>query len=151
MSAAPHHTQFHASLFPNQSSAGLLMRQSRIGCVPAMAVSSLRIEAASRQGTSSCGGGRDSGEVAVLDMGDYFCDKAGAREDFAMNLREQCHTVGLFYVKNHGVSLALCEEMLATARKFFDLPACVKVFRGPALAILSFFSFSVWSFRISDL
>lgn len=128
--SAPPHIQFHASVFSYPSNSGLLMRQSRIrassiGCVPAMAISSLRTEAASHQDTNSCGG-RDSGEVTVLDMGDYFCDEAGAREGFVVNLRKQCHTVGLFYVKNHGVSLALCEEMLATARNFFDLPACVK-------------------------
>jgi len=92
-----------------------------------MTINSLRTEADPREDTSSVGG-RNSGEVAVLDMGAYFSDEAGAREGFVENLRDQCHRVGLFYVKNHCVPQALCETMLVTARQFFDLPASIKVF-----------------------
>lgn len=115
----------------------VLMRQSGMRasghvhgsrCVPAMGASSLRTGGVScnQEGEISSNGGRISFEITVLDMGAYFSDDAGAREGFVGNLRDQCHRVGLFYVKNHGVSQKLCDGMLATARQFFDLPTSVK-------------------------
>ncbi|KAG0559587.1 hypothetical protein KC19_10G116200 [Ceratodon purpureus] len=96
--------------------------------VPAMGVRASGGEVAScdQEGEirSDCRG--EASGIAVLDMGAYFGEEAGARERFVENLRDQCHTVGLFYVKNHGVSRELCDKMLATARQFFDLPTVVK-------------------------
>lgn len=116
----------------------------RCGFVPAMAMSSSPSSPCHHEGNNNNKSSNIGAKIAVLDMGDYFSD---AREDFVDNLRDQCHRVGLFYVKNHGVSQALCDEMLATARHFFDLPASVKVlfFRAPAtelaLTILEFILF----------
>lgn len=152
--SAPSHPlrdQFRVSVFSNRSNAVLLMRPSlqdgisvssnlhRAGCVPAMAVRSLGAPWHQTQEDASInsGGSRSSAEVteiAVLDMGAYFSDEAGARECFAENLREQCHRVGLFYVKNHGVSQELSDKMLAIARQFFHLPSSVKVCCGTCIS-----------------
>jgi hypothetical protein len=134
----------------------VLMRQSGMRasghvhgsrCVPAMGASSLRTGGVScnQEGEISSNSGRISSEIAVLDMGAYFSDDAGAREGFVENLRDQCHRVGLFYVKNHGVSQELCDSMLATARQFFDLPTSVKVFREP---LTSFHFLLALGFRV---
>lgn len=71
-------------------------------------------------------GSSETTEIAVLDMGAYFGEDTGAREEFVENLGDQCHRVGLFYVKNHGIPQELCDSMLAVARQFFDLPISVK-------------------------
>lgn len=70
-----------------------------------------------------------AGEVAVLDMAEYYLaeGREESRTRFVAELREHCHDVGFFYVKNHGVSLPLCDSILSMARDFFDLPSEVKV------------------------
>ncbi len=70
-----------------------------------------------------------AGEVAVLDMAEYYLaeGREESRTRFVAELREHCHDVGFFYVKNHGVSLPLCDSILSMARDFFDLPSDVKV------------------------
>ncbi len=70
-----------------------------------------------------------AGEVAVLDMAEYYLaeGRKESRTRFVAELREHCHHVGLFYVKNHGVPLPLCDSILSVARDFFDLVSDVKV------------------------
>jgi hypothetical protein len=79
--------------------------------------------------TSSLAAAQAAGEVAVLDMADYYLaeGREESRTRFVAELREQCQNVGFFYVKNHGVSLPLCDSILSMTRDFFDLPSDVKI------------------------
>lgn len=74
--------------------------------------------------------------IQVLDMEEYFSGDAGRVANFCENLREQCHTVGFFYVRNHGVPLELCDSFLQLGREFFDLPSESKVRPFQILRIL---------------
>ena len=47
--------------------------------------------------------------------------------DFLADLREAAHDVGFFYLTGHGITARQCEEILAVARKFFDLPEAAKL------------------------
>lgn len=44
------------------------------------------------------------------------------RQTFVEELRHICATVGFFYVKNHGVSQSLIDQMFAQSQQFFALP-----------------------------
>ena len=46
--------------------------------------------------------------------------------DFLADLREAAHDVGFFYLAGHGITARQCEEILAVARKCFDLPESAK-------------------------
>ncbi|KAL3686024.1 hypothetical protein R1sor_004046 [Riccia sorocarpa] len=65
--------------------------------------------------------------IKILDMGSYFSGDDDRVMDFCEQLRRQCHEVGFFYVRNHGVPEKLCDRMLELGRKFFDLPTEVKM------------------------
>lgn len=69
--------------------------------------------------------------IQVLDMDEYFSGDAGRIDRFCERLREQCHTVGFFYVKSHGVPQDLCDSFLQLGREFFDLPSELKVLFRP--------------------
>ena len=47
--------------------------------------------------------------------------------DFLADLREAAHDVGFFYLTGHGITAKQCEEILAVAHKFFDLPEAAKL------------------------
>jgi isopenicillin N synthase-like dioxygenase len=47
--------------------------------------------------------------------------------DFLIDLREAAHDVGFFYLTGHGITAKQCEEILAVARRFFDLPEAAKL------------------------
>ena len=51
----------------------------------------------------------------------------GAAQDaaFALRLREVCHTVGFFYIADHGVEAG--PGVLAAAKEFFDLDLADKM------------------------
>ena len=47
--------------------------------------------------------------------------------DFLADLRVAAHDLGFFYLTGHGITAKQCEEILAVARKFFDLPEAAKL------------------------
>ena len=47
--------------------------------------------------------------------------------DFLADLRVAAHDVGFFDLAGHGITAKQCEEILAVARKFFDLPESAKL------------------------
>lgn len=52
---------------------------------------------------------------------------AADRTDFLAELREAAHNSGFFYLIGHGITAKQCEDSLAVARKFFDLPESAKL------------------------
>lgn len=93
---------------------------------PEARISSSSINSASENAAESNGTTGQQESLEVLDMESYFSGR-DERLEFCRKLREQCHKVGFFYVKNHGVSEELCDSMLEMGRKFFDLPVELKV------------------------
>lgn len=57
--------------------------------------------------------------LPTLDLGGF---DAADRAPFLAELREAARGVGFFYVRGHGIDAALTSELLALARRFFDLP-----------------------------
>ena len=45
---------------------------------------------------------------------------------FCVRLRDVCHTVGFFYVANHGIAPKVTVDVLEASRAFFALPQDVK-------------------------
>jgi isopenicillin N synthase-like dioxygenase len=43
------------------------------------------------------------------------------------DLRKAAHDVGFFYLTGHGIAAKQCEEVLAVARRFFNLPEAAKL------------------------
>ncbi|OAE25944.1 hypothetical protein AXG93_1712s1230 [Marchantia polymorpha subsp. ruderalis] len=93
---------------------------------PEARISSSSINSASENAAESNGTTGQQESLEVLDMESYFSGR-DERLEFCRKLREQCHKVGFFYVKNHGVSEELCDSMLEMGRKFFDLPVELKM------------------------
>ncbi|KAL2654050.1 hypothetical protein R1flu_022178 [Riccia fluitans] len=73
------------------------------------------------------GGPVERESVKILDMESYLSGDGDRVTDFCEQLRRQCHGVGFFYVRNHGVPEELCDRMLEMGRGFFDLPTEVKM------------------------
>ncbi|CAM6087905.1 unnamed protein product [Calypogeia fissa] len=65
--------------------------------------------------------------IQVLDMDEYFSGDVGRVSKFCEHVRELCHTVGFFYVKNHRVPQELCDSFLQLGREFFNLPSETKM------------------------
>jgi isopenicillin N synthase-like dioxygenase len=53
---------------------------------------------------------------------DQFDPIRNDNEQFVQELREACHHVGFFYIKNHGMPLSLMKQMLMLTDAFFNLP-----------------------------
>ncbi|CAM6087830.1 unnamed protein product [Calypogeia fissa] len=66
--------------------------------------------------------GEEDGIIEVLDMEEYFSGDTARVAKFCEHLREICHKVGFFYVKNHRVPQDLCDSFLQLGREFFDMP-----------------------------
>ncbi len=59
--------------------------------------------------------------IPIFDMQE-FNPQTTADDPFISRLREVCHHVGFFYIKNHGIDSALIQRMFALTHAFFDLP-----------------------------
>ncbi len=66
-----------------------------------------------------------SGKTTALPVLDISRLNAGSaeRQAFLDDLRRTAHEIGFFYIGGHGINPGLISEMLALARRFFDLPA----------------------------
>nr|WP_241732234.1 2-oxoglutarate and iron-dependent oxygenase domain-containing protein [Galbitalea soli] len=64
--------------------------------------------------------------LPILDLSrlDGGAEEAAA---FTRELREVMHSVGFFYLTGHGVPQPLIDELLATSRRFFELPLADKL------------------------
>jgi len=66
---------------------------------------------------------------SALPILDILRLEAGAaeREAFLLELRETAHGLGFFYLKGHGISENLTQQVLHISRRFFDLPEAEKL------------------------
>lgn len=60
--------------------------------------------------------------IPVIDLSDMYGADRSARQAVANQLGQACMQVGFFYVKNHGVSQAVIDEMFGQAQRFFARP-----------------------------
>ena len=63
--------------------------------------------------------------LPVLHLPDEDCTPE-EEEAFCVRLRDVCHTVGFFYVANHGITPKVTVDVLEASRAFFALPHDVK-------------------------
>jgi isopenicillin N synthase-like dioxygenase len=61
--------------------------------------------------------------LPIIDIGDLASSHLAARRIVAAHLHEACGYNGFFYVRNHGVSGPLVDEVFSEAERFFALPA----------------------------
>ncbi|KIW21629.1 hypothetical protein PV08_02209 [Exophiala spinifera] len=76
-------------------------------------------------------------EVPVVDIGNIFTDNFAKRLQIAKEVAEVCKTVGFMYIKNHGVSQDLIDQVFEMSRKYHAQPLEVKkeqdVYQSPTL------------------
>jgi isopenicillin N synthase-like dioxygenase len=62
-------------------------------------------------------------QIPILDISPYIGGEKGGREAVAARLRDISKTIGFFYLKGHGIPLALIDAMFEQSRRFHALPA----------------------------
>ena len=62
----------------------------------------------------------DFTEIPVIDLASLVAGKEDPATVEAIG--QACRDVGFIYIKNHGIPLALIEDMLVAAREFFTRP-----------------------------
>lgn len=76
-------------------------------------------------------------EVPVVDIENIFSNDFDERLQAAKEVAEVCKTVGFMYIKNHGVSQDLIDEVFDMSRKYHAQPLEVKkeqdVYQSPTL------------------
>lgn len=82
-----------------------------------------------------------SSPLPLIDFSSFIAPNASpsARLAVARKLVSACHTVGFAYIKNHGLSAKLLEDVFSSSEKFFDLPQDEKMQIGvPEHAVRNF-------------
>lgn len=71
-------------------------------------------------------------QIPVIDAARIHSDKLADRQEVAEEIREAAHSIGFFYLVNHGVDMKLAEDTFAAAKRFFAQPEerKMKVFTG---------------------
>jgi len=64
--------------------------------------------------------------IPIVDMASYFHGDQKSRENPVHRVGDICHTIGFFYVTNHGISESSCREFLSMLKAFFALPESIK-------------------------
>ncbi|WDD92352.1 isopenicillin N synthase family oxygenase [Burkholderia sp. FERM BP-3421] len=65
--------------------------------------------------------------LPILDLSDFDSADAAARDGFLAALRHAARDVGFFYLRGHGIDLALGQSIQSAARRFFALPEADKL------------------------
>lgn len=58
----------------------------------------------------------------VLDLSEYQGYEEEDCQNLALELRDICHNIGFFLVKNHGIEREIVEQAFSYSRRFFELP-----------------------------
>jgi isopenicillin N synthase-like dioxygenase len=64
--------------------------------------------------------------IPVIDISGLQSDSLSDRQAVAVELRRVCHTIGFFYIANHGIPAEFTRQTFAETRRFFDLPLAQK-------------------------
>lgn len=65
-------------------------------------------------------------KIPVIDFKPFVIGDVGKQQQVAQELYNACHELGFVYIKNHGVSQALIEQVFLQSKRFFDLSLEVK-------------------------
>lgn len=65
-------------------------------------------------------------QIPVIDFKPFVVGDVGKQQQVAQELYNACHELGFVYIKNHGVSQVLIEQVFLQSKRFFDLPLKVK-------------------------
>ncbi len=68
-----------------------------------------------------------SGDIPIIDLGDFLAGKPGAQETAAQELRYAAENVGFYFIQNHGVPQDLVDATFDASRRFHDLPEADKM------------------------
>jgi len=63
----------------------------------------------------------DFSAIPLFDMQQFVSHDLAVRDQFVTRLRDVCHHVGFFYIKNHGISSQLLGKILVLTAAFFNL------------------------------
>ena len=66
-------------------------------------------------------------EIPVIDVGKIYSENLEERRQKAEEVANVCKTVGFMYIKNHGISQDLIDEVFELSRKYHDQPLEVKM------------------------
>ncbi|KAI1625624.1 hypothetical protein EDD37DRAFT_625178 [Exophiala viscosa] len=66
-------------------------------------------------------------EIPVIDVGNIYSENLEERRQKAEEVANVCKTVGFMYIKNHGISQDLIDEVFELSRKYHDQPLEVKM------------------------
>ncbi|UJR13022.1 hypothetical protein I4U23_000049 [Adineta vaga] len=69
----------------------------------------------------------DFSEIPVIDFGRFHNGNKEEKAEIANQIGEACRKVGFFYLKNHGVTAKLTEDVMTVAKQYFALPLDVKM------------------------
>ncbi len=64
--------------------------------------------------------------IPLFDLQEFALGNPLDRQQFINQLRNVCHHIGFFYIKNHGVHIELMHKMLELTEAFFNLPQAEK-------------------------
>lgn len=65
-------------------------------------------------------------EIPIIDLSDASDPNISIRRALAYRIRDACINVGFFYVSNHGISDAVIDTTVNSAKSFFSLPLSIK-------------------------
>ncbi len=71
--------------------------------------------------------GIDANNIPIIDLGPYLAGEPGALESTAEQLRVVSETIGFYYVSNHGIDLALIDEVFHQAARYHAQPLDAKM------------------------
>lgn len=66
-------------------------------------------------------------ELPKIDFRRVYSEKLSDRQQLAKEVGAACRNIGFFYAVNHGVDETLLNDTFDETKKFFDLPAEVKM------------------------
>ncbi len=64
----------------------------------------------------------DFHSIPIFDFNQFLNSNITERQQFILRLRDVCHNIGFFYIKNHGIQSQLMQHIFTSTKYFFDLP-----------------------------
>lgn len=67
-----------------------------------------------------------SDSIPIIDISPLLGGSASGIDKVAKDIAQACRSIGFFYILNHGIPQALCTQVFAQSRAFFEQPTEVK-------------------------
>lgn len=65
-------------------------------------------------------------EIPIIDFKQFTQGDSGARKTVAKQIDHACHEIGFMYLKNHGISQSIIDDLFGQTKDFFALPLVAK-------------------------